>query len=303
MKNFVKIEPTPFNWGTYGAIFRGEEIDTRDQVIVKVENTSGFERQRESGFLEREYGVMVELNHPNIAKVKDLSYSSPISSPERSPFFLPESGNRTTWFDELKVAEDQSKKMLFLTVEYVDGETLCDRIFFSETKEPLATTQVVDIITQIASAVDYLDSKGIYHRDLDPKNIMLTPEGKPILIDFGFSNKVSEPDMDGKSITNLNYPPESTDPNKHDVRSEVFVLGQLAWQVLNAEPPFLSAQHWKDGDENNIKPFKDTNNRGLSEVQVADLNILFQETFDVDPDKRPKNATEFANRLKNILIT
>lgn len=303
--DYVRIEPTPFVWGTYGAIFKGEQITTDESVAVKIEDLRYPSDKLRAGFLEREHAVMENLDHPNIVKVRDIAYSSPISSPTRNPFLPSETGERGRWFDDLKKLEEKSKKTLFLTLDYIDGPTLSDRIYFTD-GEPLSNNQITELINQIASAIDYLASKGIYHCDLNTKNIILTSNNeKPILIDFGYSNKVTQSDSSSQVSANEIYPPESTDLAKHDLRSEVFAFGVLSWELINSQKPFhIGPQQWllpTYRDSQKIMDFTDKNNRGLTTEQIDQFRNLYQQVFDIDPTKRPQTATEFANRFCAIL--
>jgi formylglycine-generating enzyme required for sulfatase activity/tRNA A-37 threonylcarbamoyl transferase component Bud32 len=73
-----------------------------------------------------------------------------------------------------------------MVMEYIDGETLEDRII---DKGRMTETQAVEIIQKIGSAVSYVHSQQLLHRDIKPANILIRPNGEPVLIDFGLARE------------------------------------------------------------------------------------------------------------------
>ena len=136
--------------GGMGVVYRAHDSKLGREVAIKVlpEALSG-DAERLARF-EREARILASLNHPGIATLYGL--------------------------------ENDSGKH-FLVMELVPGETLAARI----ARGPLAIDEAISIFAQIADALEAAHEKRIIHRDLKPANLMLTPEGKPKVLDFGLA--------------------------------------------------------------------------------------------------------------------
>ena len=84
---------------------------------------------------------------------------------------------------------EQNGDQHFLILEFVDGETLADRLL----RGPLPVAQALEICTQIAAGLDAAHQAGIVHRDLKPANVKITPDGKVKVLDFGLAQMAASP--------------------------------------------------------------------------------------------------------------
>jgi serine/threonine protein kinase len=154
--------------GGMGAVYKAEHVGTGRPVAVKtilprlVENPDLIERFR------REARAAGGLRHPNIVDVTDFG-----------------------------VAKAGREQLAYLVMEYLEGSTLRELI---EQSGPLPVHVVVDVIEQVALALDAAHKVGIVHRDLKPDNIWLVPDARGgyvvRVIDFGIA-KLSESEDDG----------------------------------------------------------------------------------------------------------
>ena len=121
---------------------------------------------------------------------------------------------------------------LFIAMERVTGERLD---VWAATERPDART-VAALMVGIAEAVQHAHLCGIVHRDLKPANVLVTPEGRPKVLDFGIAGLVDGP-VDGVSGTTGYMSPEQRRPSSRvDVRSDVYSLGVLLRALFATAP-------------------------------------------------------------------
>ena len=124
----------------------------------------------------------------------------------------------------------------YMAMEYVKGKTL------SDARDELSLAQRVDVIKQMADALDYAGSKGYVHRDIKPENIMCHEDGRAILMDFGIARGMDTTKgltVTGKAIGTPYYmSPEQTKGLKVDPRSDIYSLGVVLFQVLAGRVPY-----------------------------------------------------------------
>ena len=165
---------------------------------------------------EREAKTISSLNHPHICTLYDIGTQDGID---------------------------------FLVMEYLDGETLAQRL----EKGALPLDQALTIATQIADALDKAHRQGIVHRDLKPGNIMLTKAGAKLL-DFGLA-KLKPPEQagalsalptqpadltqEGSILGTFQYmAPEQLEGQEADSRTDIFALGAVIYEMVTGRKAF-----------------------------------------------------------------
>src|SRR2546426_1391270 len=140
--------------GGMGEVYRARDTKLKREVAVKI-LPEEFSRDpdRVSRF-QREAEILASLNHPNIAAIYDL---------------------------------EEAERSRFLVLEFVEGETLAERIG----RGPIPVEEAMNIARNISEGLEVAHEKGITHRDLKPANIKLTPDGKVKVLDFGLAKAVS----------------------------------------------------------------------------------------------------------------
>src|SRR5205085_9835276 len=129
----------------------------------------------------------------------------------------------------------------YLVMELVEGETLAARL----RNGPVPVDQAVRLAISIADALAAAHAAGIVHRDLKPGNIMITPEERVKLLDFGLAKLESNLDSDvtrtaaGAIMGTFAYmSPEQVQGQPADARSDIFAFGAVMHEMLTGERAF-----------------------------------------------------------------
>jgi serine/threonine protein kinase len=133
-------------------------------------------------------------------------------------------------------------ELAYIAMEFVNGPTLESVL---ARKDPLAPQNVLRILCQAASALDYAHGKGIIHRDIKPGNIMLNEAGNVKITDFGIAKLTTTEQytMTGAILGTPSYmSPEQIQGLSLDGRSDQFSLAVVAYEMLTGERPF-SGEH------------------------------------------------------------
>jgi len=122
-------------------------------------------------------------------------------------------------------------------MEHVPGQDL-KKVILS--RAPLAGSEAIAVVMQIASALDYAHKRGIVHRDVKPANVLITPQGRVKITDFGVAR------LPGSDLTRSDQfvgspgfmSPEQLKGGQVDGRSDLFALGVILYQLLTGKAPF-----------------------------------------------------------------
>ena len=200
-----------------GQVYKARDTRLDRFVAIKtLREHLAHDPERRARF-EREARAIARLNHPHICTLYDVGRDGEID---------------------------------YLVVEYLEGQTLADRLW----KGPLPLDQALPISIEIADALDAAHRDGIVHRDLKPGNIMLTKNGA-VLLDFGLA-KASErlgvaaslstlrtmPANDtaqGTILGTLQYmAPEQLEGHEVDGRTDVFAFGAVLYEMLTGQKAY-----------------------------------------------------------------
>lgn len=128
---------------------------------------------------------------------------------------------------------------VYLTMEYVEGQTLADVL---DARGPMPWTEAWPLMEQLLQAFAYAHERGIIHRDIKPRNIMLTPEGTVKVMDFGLAKFYQQHELtqtQGVAGTLYYMSPEQIKGSRTlDQRSDIFSLGMTLYQILSGRLPF-----------------------------------------------------------------
>ena len=133
---------------------------------------------------------------------------------------------------------DEVNGQTFIAMAYLDGQELSGEI----ESGPIIVERLLDLAEQVARGLQEAHSKGVVHRDIKPANIMVTAQGQAVLMDFGLAqlaHGASKLTKEGTSVgTSAYMSPEQTSGEKIDLRTDVWALGVVLYEMATGQAPF-----------------------------------------------------------------
>ena len=191
----------------------------------------------------------------------------------------------------------EGKKIYYIVMEYVEGETLKDLI---DSEGQLSNHDIIDYSVQIAQALKSAHNSGIIHRDIKPQNILIDKYGLAKVTDFGIARVSSNATITYTSsiLGTVHYiSPEQAKGKIVDEKSDLYSLGAVMYEMATGKVPFdadnsvgIAVMHIQD----KAKPAKDLN-PNLSDH----LNYIIMKLLEKEPANRFLNASELIDSLEN----
>lgn len=134
-------------------------------------------------------------------------------------------------------ASDQKTGLPYIAMEWVQGRSLRSHL---EEKGRLSGARTMEILAEVARALDYAHAKGRVHRDIKPSNILIEKEGRAKVSDFGVAKIMTETHTTSGHVlgTPAYMSPEQVRDEPLDGRSDLFSLGAVLYQCLTGDLPF-----------------------------------------------------------------
>ena len=268
--------------GGMGTVYRAYDLNLDRQVAIKLMHAHFARRAEFRARLNQEAKTAAQLDHPSVVGIYDFG---------------------------------DSDDGLFIAMEYVDGGSLRDHLRrLQRMQKFLPMVQSLQIVAQIADALDYAHQRGIVHRDVKPGNILLKRLNRPdepgeqpfraTLTDFGLV-KLQEGVSLTQSGATLGTPtymsPEQCAGKSIDGRSDLYSLGIALYELVTNRLPFtfqslseaLSAHtkgemHVPAGDlRNDVPPLIDT---------------ILARTLAKEPENRYSRGAEMAGALRSAMV-
>jgi serine/threonine protein kinase len=197
----------PIGSGGVGTVYRATDRTTGTPVAIKVLRTKLSDNPTVHQRFVQEFRAATQLEHPNIVRALEMGLDGNIS---------------------------------YLVYELVNGADLGDMI---RTRSRLPEADAVKIVTQIAQALHYAHQRNVIHRDVKPDNILVMPDGRAKLTDFGLAKDFNN-DLDltkhSGSLGTPNYmaPEQFGGAKEADGRCDIYGLGATLFAAVTGEMPF-----------------------------------------------------------------
>ncbi len=191
--------------GGMSTVYRALDETLERQVAVKLMNREVASDSDQLERFRREARAVAQLSHPHIVGVIDAG-------------------------------EDDSRP--YIVLEYVEGETLKDRI---RRLGRLPITEAVAYAIEIARALGAAHDRHIVHRDVKPQNVLIDQEGSAKVTDFGIARTLEEDGLtaDGRVLGTTDYvSPEQALGQRVTGQSDLYSLGVVLYEMLTGEVPF-----------------------------------------------------------------
>jgi len=246
-----------------GAVYKARDPQIGRTVAIKVILTTGLTPEGIEEYKQRftrEAQVAGQMTHPGIVTIHDIG-------------------------------EDENGQP-FLVMEFLEGTPL------ERMKVPLDNP--VDIAVQLAEALDYAHRRGVIHRDLKPANVIIGPDGRAKVLDFGIAQ------LAGSQLTQVGQllgtpafmSPEQFSGAKVDARSDIFSLGTVVYWMCTGKNPFmgksLAAVALK------VMQITPTPVKELNAALPPDIDTVLTRCMAKDSSERYPSAAALAADLKAL---
>ena len=249
--------------GGMAFVYKAKDKQLQRNVAIKTLKPNYVNQEKFVDRFRREAQTAANLNHPNIVQIFDWGI-------EDEPYFV---------------------------MEYIEGNTLTSIIAGNKT---VGLNDILYIGSQVANGLKEAHKHGLVHRDIKPGNIMITPDGKVKVTDFGIvslQNEESDITKTGAVLGTASYiSPEQAQGKPVSFESDLYSLGTVLYELIAGNPPFTgdspiatATKHLTD------KPEKLSNYR--KDIPKALENAILKLL-----EKRPSDRFKSAEDLRALLL-
>jgi serine/threonine protein kinase len=246
--------------GGMGIVYKA--LDTRFQRLVALKVLSFSYKPEAKQLFLREVTAIGRLKHPNIVQIYDAGETGTI---------------------------------VYLAIEYIEGRTLSQIL---KDARPLGRDYATEIIRQVGTALGYAHRNGVIHRDVKPSNILISNDGRVLLLDFGLAVAPGAPTLSetGTVAGTVAYmSPEQIMGKSVDARSDIFSLGIVFYELLTGRRPF-SGESAGQLLSNVLKEEPESPGQIDSSIPTS-INQIVLKSLAKEPGQRFQTADSFLRAL------
>lgn len=197
--------------GGMGAVYLGWQASLKREVAIKILPPTFAANPEMVGRFTREAETAARLEHPHIVPIYDYGVEQGIS---------------------------------YVVMRLLPGGSLAERLTHrAQNDNPLPNLrEIADMLTKLASALDFAHSKGVVHRDIKSNNVMFDAHGTPFLVDFGIARLINATSALTGSNVQIGTPaymsPEQWTGEEATAKSDQYAMGVMAYVLLTGDLPF-----------------------------------------------------------------
>jgi eukaryotic-like serine/threonine-protein kinase len=267
--------------GGMGEVYLAHDSQLNRKLALKLLSPQFTEDAARVKRFEREAKAASALNHPNLITVYEIG---------------------------------QSENEHFMAIEYVDGQTLREKLQRGPQPVKLPLKEVLEIAIQTASALAAAHEAGIVHRDIKPENVMVRRDGYVKVLDFGLAKLTEQrgPDFNtqgGTSNLGVTQPgvvlgtasymsPEQAEGLEVDQRSDIFSFGVMLYELVSGVLPFQGKSTLSV--INAILHHKPEPLTALNPEIPGELERIINRALEKDRDLRFQSAQDLRANLKRL---
>lgn len=267
--------------GGMSAVFDAAHEKTGARAAVKLIRVGMATASQQLRF-QFEAELLAKLNHPSIARLFDAGQTSAVYS------------------------DGTTAQRSFIAMEYVEGQGIAQHCVTHD----LQLRHRVQLMLDVARAVQHAHERGIVHRDLKPANILITlpsadhPIGTPRVVDFGIAKLMSpgrNATVTGVIMGTLNYmSPEQMGGRSSEVgpASDVYALGAILYELLTGKPPIEAPSTLSPSAAFAMMNSEPTRVISMCAHVPLDLDAIVHKAIERTIDRRYTNARELADDLE-----
>jgi tRNA A-37 threonylcarbamoyl transferase component Bud32 len=244
--------------GGEGKIYKAEDLAVNRYVAIK--ELPLHRKNREEAL--KEARAIARISHPNVVSLYDII---------------------------------EAENKIYLIMEYVEGATL--REILNELHY-LDFQAALGIFIQTALAVEFAHNHGILHLDIKPENILVSPEGRVKLTDFGIAQFISESPETDKIKGSTHYLAPEALKGHYSTASDVFALGVVLYEMLAGENPFFSYD-----PEESFRKILEYNPSLISSIRKdipEEFDSILAKALAKQPGRRYKDVTRFRIKVERF---
>lgn len=252
--------------GGMGVVYRARQLGLERDVAFKLLAAGPWASEEFVERFRREARSAARMQHPNIVEIYEFGHRDGLN---------------------------------YFSMRLVEGQSLAERLAATGPLEPRAAAR---LLRTLAEAMDYAHRLGVLHLDLKPGNVLLTPEGEPLIADFGLARRIDAGHEGGEIAGTPSYmAPEQAVLESHPLTAstDIWGLGAILYECLTGRPPFLAPDAQRTLQR--VVADSPAPPREMNRAIPADLEAICLKCLRKDPGQRYASARELGEDLRRQL--
>lgn len=259
----------PLGSGGMARVYKAKDLMLERLVAVKILKSEYSTNPSVQVRFRQEAKAIANLSHPNIVTIHDFGFD---------------------------------QKQLFLVMEYLPGKNLKESI---KQKGYFQAEEALRIMIDVCAGLGYAHRAGIIHCDVKPHNILMTPDERVVVMDFGIARAIAgiDPNEESNVVwgSPLYFSPEQAAGKAPSPASDVYSAGVVMYEMLAGRPPFVA----KTAESLARLHLESTPQpAGILNSSVSPrLEQVLQKVLSKEPALRYRTADQFGSVLSSIILS